>query len=49
MGGKDRVSRAPWGGERAILPSLRHRLRGPDPPEEAGANQSQMWEQHKKC
>ena len=38
----------PRGGEWAGLPSLHCRLRGPDPPEEAGANQSQMWEQHKK-
>lgn len=35
------------GGKRAGLPSLRHSVRGPGPPEEVGANQSQMWEQHK--
>lgn len=35
------------GGKRAGLPSLRHSARGPGPPEEVGANQSQMWEQHK--
>ena len=35
------------GGKQAGLPSLCHSIRGPGPPEEVGANQSQMWEQHK--
>lgn len=48
-GGRTASPRHPRGGEWAGLPSLHCRLRGPDPPEEAGANQSQMWEQHKKC
>lgn len=47
-GGKNGVSPVPQRGEWAGLPPLLRRLRGPAPPEEVGANQSQMWAQCKK-